>query len=128
VPILTTAGPKFLSVVHWLVEVSAWPFRKYTHAFALMRAKPPFPIEYVGQDFRFAAAFRYRRDLVQFCTGMALKDGGAEGVLIAYGVADCEARLARYGLEEILRPMSLSLKSPAAAAEPRGIVGGPPGW
>jgi hypothetical protein len=98
-----------------MTAVKSWPFRKYYHAFALMRAEPPFPIVYVGQDFRFADIFHDERDLVlvQFCSGMARK--GAKTLLIAYGVADCEARVAKYNIEDILRPMAVSLKSLSAA-------------
>ena len=43
---------------------------------------------------------------VQFAAGLARS--GDDGLLVSYGVLDCEMRLARYSLEAVLQELELS--------------------
>lgn len=103
VRIATADGPMCLSVVHWTRRVMG--YRKYFHAFALMRLSPPFPIVHIGQDFRFQQVFGDTRDFVQFCSGLALADDRT--LVLSYGVADCEACLASVDLDSVLASAGL---------------------
>lgn len=98
VPITTPRGRMCLTVVHWVKRMPTWPFRKYYHAFVLMRHEPPFPVVHVGQEFRFEPEFHDARDWIQFCAGMFIKDGR---IYLSYGVSDCVARVAYYDLAHI---------------------------
>ncbi len=79
------------------------PPRRYLHLFYAFASRPPYGLVAAGAPF---ALPQPGEPTVQFAAGLA--HSGDDGLLVSYGVLDCEMRLARYSLEAVLQELGLT--------------------
>ena len=77
--------------------------RRYLHLFYAFAWRPPFGLVAAGAPF---ALPQPGEPTVQFAAGLA--QSGDDGLLVSYGVLDCEMRIARYSLEAVLQELGLT--------------------
>ena len=77
--------------------------RRYLHLFYAFASRPPFRLVAAGAPFVLPQP---GEPTVQFAAGLARS--GDDGLLVSYGVLDCEMRLARYSLEAVLQELGLT--------------------
>ena len=63
--------------------------RRYTHQFFALAPAPPFTMLNDSAEFTFPAFFNSSLDRIQFCSGLALRNG--HDLAISYGAGDCAA-------------------------------------
>jgi predicted GH43/DUF377 family glycosyl hydrolase len=100
---------RFLAVAHVVRG------RQYTHIFYIFGARPPFAIEQVSQEWCMArhvdgvseSSDDVVCETVQFVSGAALMDGT---LYMTYGVMDCDARITRVRLDDVMEMMTPQVK------------------